>query len=319
MLQFFSIARNTFMELVRQPVYLILLTGTLAVTALLANLYYFGFGDDTRLVKQSVLALMLSSGLLSAVLSASASLAQEIRGGTALAVLSKPVGRATFLLAKYAGLAAALTLQTGVSLLAALLASRMAFDNYGSPDKLALVLFFSALALAFVLAAGSNFFAHRSFIGDAVLAVTGLMALAFVLINFLNRDGALQSFGAGVDWRLVPAATLILFALLILAALALACTTRLDTIPTLAICTGLFLLGLMSDYVFGRAAAQGSWVAGAMHTVVPNWQLFWMADALEETNTIPWAYVTTASGYLAGYLVVALALALALFEDRELS
>ena len=40
---------------------------------------------------------------------ASASVAREIRTGTALAVLAKPVGRAQFLLAKYVGLAAALT------------------------------------------------------------------------------------------------------------------------------------------------------------------------------------------------------------------
>jgi hypothetical protein len=41
---------------------------------------------------------------------------------------------------------------------------------------------------------------------------------------------------------------LILFAFWILAALALACSTRLDTIPTLAICSAFFLVGLMSDY-----------------------------------------------------------------------
>ena len=94
----------------------------------------------------------------------------------------------------------------------------------------------------------------------------------------------------------------------ILTGLALACTTRLDTIPTLAICSVLFLLGLMSDYFFGRPAAQGSWIAGALHTAVPNWQLFWMGDAMEETKTIPWAYVAKALGYVTGYLVVALAL-----------
>ena len=39
-----------------------------------------------------------------------------------------------------------------------------------------------------------------------------------------------------------------------LAALAIACATRLDLIPTLAICSALFVLGLMSDYLFGRRA-----------------------------------------------------------------
>lgn len=87
------------MELVRQPVFLLLMTATVIFEMFLATPYYFAFGDEPKLVKNSVLAVMLLAGLLGAVLCASASLAREIRSGTALAVLSKPVGRAQFLLA----------------------------------------------------------------------------------------------------------------------------------------------------------------------------------------------------------------------------
>ena len=101
---------------------------------------------------------------------------------------------------------------------------------------------------------------------------------------------------AQVDWRLVPAGILILFALWILAALALACSTRLDTIPTLAVCSAFFLIGLMSDYFFSQAGGKigggGPWWASTLYTVVPNWQLFWLADALETgKSTFQWAYV----------------------------
>ena len=104
MRQFITIATNAFMELVRQPVFLLLMTSSAVFEIFLATPYYFAFGDEPKLVKNSTLAVMLLAGLLGAVLSASASLAREIRTGTALAVLSKPVGRAQFLLAKYAGL-----------------------------------------------------------------------------------------------------------------------------------------------------------------------------------------------------------------------
>src|SRR5215475_6315088 len=123
MRQFVTIAVNAFMELVRQPIFLLLMTGSALFEIFLATPYYFGFGDEPKLVKNSVLAVMLLVGLFGAVLTASASLAREIRGGTALAVLSKPVGRAQFLLAKYAGLVAALSLLTYVNLIGALLAS----------------------------------------------------------------------------------------------------------------------------------------------------------------------------------------------------
>src|SRR6266704_3176191 len=127
MRQFITIATNAFMELVRQPIFLLLMTGSALFEIFLATPYYFAFGDEPKLVKNSVMAVMLLAGLFGAVLSASASLAREIRAGTALAVLSKPIGRAQFIVAKYVGLMVALALLTYVNLVAALLTSRMAF------------------------------------------------------------------------------------------------------------------------------------------------------------------------------------------------
>jgi len=254
MRQFITIATNAFMELVRQPVFLLLMTSSAVFEIFLATPYYFAFGDEPRLVKNSTLALMLLAGLLGAVLSASASLAREIRTGTALAVLSKPVGRAQFLLAKYTGLMAALALLTYVNLVAALLASRMAFDAYGSTDLFAWGIFALALVVAYALGGFSNFFLRRPFVSDAVFSLLVMVTVAFVVINFFDQHGKPRAFGTSVDWRLIPAGVLILFALWILAGVALACSTRLDMIPTLAICSAIFLLGIMSDYLLGRRA-----------------------------------------------------------------
>jgi ABC-type transport system involved in multi-copper enzyme maturation permease subunit len=380
MRQFFTIASNAFMELVRQPVFLLLLTCSAVFSVFLAAVPYFGFGDDPKLVKDSTLAVMLLSGLFGAVLNASASVAHEIRSGTALAVLAKPVGRAQFLLAKYLGLAAALTVLTYVNALSALLASRMAFDAYGDADTRSLGIYCGMLGLGYAGAGLINYFLRRPFVANAVLAVVVMATLAFVVIvcftQTKNRFGMTPN---EVDWRLAPAAILILFALLVLAGLALACSTRFEMIPTLAICTGIFLLGLMSDYLFGRRAEPvwraslqaeldnpqltggqkkllkevaekydmnkdgrldlneqeslsaadkqqlsraglgGRWWASVLYTVVPNWQLFWLADALEGKNQIPWSYVGRALGYVIGYLGASLALALLLFEERELT
>ena len=91
-------------------------------------------------------------------------------------------------------------------------------------------------------------------------------------------------------------------------------------IPTLAICSALFLLGLMSDYFFGRRAEAGSWWASVLYTVTPNWQLFWLADALAtDKSTFHWKYVGMAFAYVVGYVGAALAAAVMLFENRELS
>jgi ABC-type transport system involved in multi-copper enzyme maturation permease subunit len=379
MRQFFTIATNAFMELVRQPIFLLLMTCSALFSVFLAAVPYFGFGDDPKLVKDSTLAVMLLSGLFGAVLNASASVAHEIRSGTALAVLAKPVRRAQFLLAKYLGLAGALTVLTYVNALSALLASRMAFDAYGDADTRSLAIFSGALALAYSVGGFMNYFLNRPFVPNAVTAVVVIATLAFVfIVNFTKTTNRFGEAPNAVDWRLAPASVLILFALLVLAGLALACSTRFEMIPTLAICSAIFLLGLMSDYLFGRRAEPvwmanlqsesnnpqltapqksllkelaekydrnkdgrlelgeqslsaedkqrlvqaglgGQWWASVLYSIVPNWQLFWLADALEGKKEIPWSYVGRAFGYVVGYLGASLALGLLLFEDRELS
>jgi hypothetical protein len=320
MRQFRNIAVNAFMELVRQPIFLLLLTGSVLFEIFLAVPYYFAFGDEMKLVKTSALAVMLLAGLFGAVLSASSSLAREIRSGTALAVLSKPVGRAQFLLAKFAGLAAGMALLAYVNLVGVMLASWMAFDAYGKTDVGAIAIFGGAIALAYLLAAFSNYFLRRPFVSDAVFALVVMVTIAtFIIFQFTRQMHSLGEMSS-VDWRLVPAGILILFALWILSAIALACSTRLDMIATLAICSAVFLVGLMSDYLFGLPAAKGNWWASTLYSIVPNWQLFWLADALETgKNTFQWAYVGKAFGYAVFYCGAALAVAVALFDERELS
>ncbi|MEO5803041.1 MAG: ABC transporter permease subunit [Verrucomicrobiota bacterium] len=319
MRQFITIASNAFMELVRQPIFLLLMTVSASFEVFLACINYFGFGDEPKMVKNSVLAVMLLAGLFAAVLSASASVAREIRTGTALAVLAKPVGRAQFLIAKFFGLAAALSLLTYVNMIAALLASRMAFDAYGGVDFPALAIFSGAVVLGYAIAGFTNFFLRRPFMADAVFSVVVMLTIAFIVIHFVKKELRGMETYTGIDWRLIPASVLILFALWILAALALACSTRLEMVPTLAICSALFLLGLMSDYLFGRRAEAGSWWASIIYAVTPNWQLFWLADVLESGKQFPLGYLGKAFGYMVGYVGAILALALVLFEDRELT
>ena len=308
------------MELIRQPVFLLLMTVSSLFEVFLACINYFGFGDEPKLVKNSALAVMFLTGLFGAVLSASASVAREIRSGTALAVLAKPVGRAQFLLAKYVGLSCALAILTFVNCIAALLATRMAFDAYGEIDYPGLEVFCGSLLVAYIAAGFSNYFLRRPFVSDAVWGVVIMAAVAFAILQFIPREaGRMGADYKGLDWRVIPASVLILMALLILAALALACSTRVEVVPTLAICSALFLLGLVSDYFWGTRAKAGSWWASVLYAVTPNWQLFWMADALEQNNKIPLSYLGEALGYAAAYIGAILALALTLFEDRELT
>ncbi len=321
MRQFGTIAFNAFMEVVQQPVFLLLMTCSAFFCVFLSIVPYFGFGDDVQIVKTSLLAVSLVTGLLGAVLCASSSVAREIRSGTALAVLSKPVGRARFILGKYLGLSGALSILIYTNLVACLLASRMAYDAYGSADTFSFGIYcLGGLLASYIIAGFLNYFLQVRFVFTTVIALVVLTTAMFAII--LSTEAATTGASADprtVDWRLINASVLLLFAVLILTALALACSTRLELLPTLAVCSGVLFLGLMSDWLFLEKAEDGIWWASILYTVIPNWQNFWLADVLSGEETIPLAYIGQAFLYLIGYTGATLMVALWLFEDRELT
>ncbi len=296
-----TIALNAFMELVRQPVFLLLFTLSPLVMLMLAAVPYFGFGGtdnapvnfDIKMVKDGTLSVMFFSGLVAAVICASSSLSREISTGTALAVLSKPVGRMHFIIGKYLGIVAGLTAGTYLNLIVLLLAGRQAYDAYGNPDIVGVVTFGVFVGLAFLIAGLANYLLQKPFVPWAMGLLAVAMTLGFLTVCsqdkvrawYLVDSGAgitvefsdiwIFTDGAGidpdgkplpteekahfaddVDWSLIRLALLILFALWVLAAIALMCSTRFGWMPTMLICSGLFILGLMSDYLLG-AAAQG--------------------------------------------------------------
>ncbi|MDA7622644.1 ABC transporter permease [Verrucomicrobia bacterium] len=310
---------NGFMELIRQPIYLVIMVSSNVFMLFLASLYYAGAGEDTSMVQGGILATIFLSGIFTAVLGASLSIGEEIESGTALTVLSKPVGRVTFILAKFAALASSLVLQCFTGCLAALLSSRMAFDVYGAPDYPAIVIYGAGIALACIIGLCLNFFAMKPFVGPTVISMLFCMTIAFIAANYVDRDWSHQSFGKDVDWRMLQAVLLLLFALCALAGFAIACSTRASLIPTLILCLVVFLSGLVSDYFLGTRAEEGVFWAKCLYAITPNWQLFWMSDALANDKSIPLTYVLRCGQYAAGTLAISLGMAVLLFEDRELS
>ncbi len=109
--RFFAIVANTFAETIRQPIYGILMWATavwIAVFGPTLSAFTLEGGGDTKMLVDNCLATLLLFGLLLSVFSATSVITREIETHTVLTVVSKPVGRTTFFLGKYVGVAAAL-------------------------------------------------------------------------------------------------------------------------------------------------------------------------------------------------------------------
>ncbi len=345
--QALAIGAATLVEAIQQPVALLLLL-TAVLTTLLAPVFQFHrFGEDGRLARDGGLSCMLVFGLVLAAGVAGRAVGEEIARGTAAAALGKPVSRVTFLLAKWAGVCGVVAMFWCGVLGATLLAERSAarfvvldhFTGHAS-DPLTLFLSLAALALALAAAAWGHWRWRRRF---GVAAFTGVVLSQFAVVllsGFYNRFGQLypvhgeaaclccggegHAHGA-VSWlhyhpelnvRVVPAAALVLFALLVFAALATALATRLQTGPVFSICALVLLLGLAGDS-FALNARWLSWralVAGLM----PDVQHFWMCDAIAHGGRIAWPYVAEAGAYALTCCALFLTAGCLAFRERDL-
>jgi ABC-2 type transport system permease protein len=119
-----AIARNAFLESIRQPIFAVLLIVGILAMVLNVNLAAFTLEDDNKLLIDLGLSTLFLAGLLLAAFTATGVLTREIENKTVLTVVSKPVPRAAVVAGKYLGVAGAITLAYWVLAVVFLLAVR---------------------------------------------------------------------------------------------------------------------------------------------------------------------------------------------------
>lgn len=117
--------------------------------------------------------------------------------------------------------------------------------------------------------------------------------------------------------EIAKASFLIFFAVMLLGSVALTTSTRLGLMATFLTCVIVLCAGLSGDQVLKPLADDGVGWAGVVYRILPNFQVFWMVDALSELLSIPWSYIWSAAGYGLMYTLAVLVLGMGLFETRE--
>ncbi len=320
--RFYPLALNAFTETIRQPIFGVILLATAFLMIMNASLAGFTLEDDNKLLLDLGLSTLLLSGLFLAAFSAAGVITREIENKTVLTVISKPVSRPIFILGKFAGLAAALSLAYYLSFLVFVLALRHGvMENTSDPwDAPVLVFGFGSLVASFVGAAFCNYFYGWFFPTTVLLFITPSLTLSVALLTKLDKHfGVIDFLGDFVGGQVFMAGGLIYLAAIFTTAVAVAAATRLGQLMTLLVCTGVLGLGVVSDYAFGRHA-EDSVPASAMYHLVPNIGPFWVIDGLQAglvETSVTFGYLGYAAGYAALLTVAAIALAISLFQQRE--
>lgn len=323
--QILTIARNTFTESIRQPIFVVLiLVGALAMVlnpSLAAYSMETGGGDNKMLVDLGLSTIFVCS-LFLAAFTAAGVLSSEVENRTVLTVVSKPVARPIFVIGKYVGAAAAIALAFYILAVIFVFTVRhrvmsTASDHFDGP-----VITFGLLAFLFALAfaAWGNYLYRWVFTSTFVgsLGVTITLALGLVLV--VGKEWVLQSPLADFEARnheliqICVGLVFVLEAVMVLTAVAIAASTRLGQLMTLLVVLAVFICGLLADPIsqvidrqlslpsgltvwesFGAlfASSEAGFLVKAVYALVkfgallvPNLQFLWPADAITQGNSL---------------------------------
>jgi ABC-type transport system involved in multi-copper enzyme maturation permease subunit len=314
----FTIAKNTFIETLRQPVYLVIVVAALFLFFMSPSLTMYTMSDDNKLLREIGLSTLFLTSLFIAIFSASGAVAEEIENKTITTVLSKPVQRPVFIIAKFFGVAAAVALAHYICTIALLMAIRhgVLTAAWETHDWTVLSAAGAVVALTFLLSVFLNYAYDWKFTSTAVVLAALFATIGIIFLAFIDRNWQFNPAGNGINSLDVYGSVLLLLAAIIIVALAVALSARFNIVVTLSACVGVFLLGLVSDYVFGRFADTKLW-AKICYFLVPNLQMFWISDAIYEESAIPLKYVLISASYAICYTAAILALAVAIFQRRQ--
>lgn len=317
-LQVLTVARSTFVEAIRQPVFAVLLIGGGLALLLNTGIAAYTLEDDTKLLIDLGLSTIFIVGLLMCAFTATNVLSREIDNRTVLTIISKPLSRPTFILGKYFGVTAAIAVAFYILTLAFLLTVRHGvkqaeWQRYDIP----VLLFGAGAALLPAFAAGlMNYLYRWVFTSTFTLFAIITFTSGWVLSLLIDRGWAFQHPLTDINPQLMVGLGMVLLALFVLTSIALLCSTRLGQLMTVLICTGVFLVGLVSEYFLGTLALEHP-IFYPLYIAVPNLQLFWPADAITQGHPITLGYFATLAGYTAAMILAALGFAVALFQSRD--
>ncbi len=313
-----AIAATTAAELYGQPAVLLLTFGGVVATALIPFLQLHSFGEAGRLARDGGLAYQLVIGLALAVVSASATIHDEVANGTAAATLAKPVSRDLFLVGKWLGVMT-VTLRFWFCMLAAtLLAERVAERIDGNDfvtDRPVQFILFLVPLLSLVIAGYLHNRRHVRFCRTALVILAWFLTLSLAAgLLFTRRTTFAPSFG-NLHLAVIPVSALILLALGLYSAIASALATRLKASPAMVVCFLLLLLGLSSDTLLSPTSPAPVRI---LASIVPNLQSFWMCDVLAPGGSLPPHYLLLAAVYAAALAAAALGAAMLAFRGKDI-
>ena len=333
--QIWTITRNTFIESIRQPIFLVVVLANILLMILGLMWSANTLENDNKLLVDMDLSMMFVGGLALAAFTAAGVMSREIENKTVLTVVSKPIARPAFVIGKFIGVAGATALAFWIWSMVFFMSLRheVMAATWNHVDMPVISFGAGSALLAALICLWGNYFYNWVFSSRFVVIFAVLITVGYIMVLMINKGWQFQPITAEFRKTVgtmhqrsflgdIMVATFMVFqGVMILSAVALACSTRMGQVMTLVVCSVAWSMGMLSDWMFGRFLDTPNpvmWVLARIgYAVSPNFQFLWMADALSNERSIDIGYLTQVSVYSGCYIVAVLALAIALFQTRE--
>lgn len=269
--QLLTIARNCFLESIRQPIFFLIVMISGVGQLLLTWGTNFSMGKSTetgevnyddKLLLDLGLGTIFVCGTILAAFVATAVISEEIERKTVLTVVSKPVSRPVLIIGKYFGVAASLLVGMLTMAIFMMMGIRHGVMSTAA-DRLDWVVIFFSVGTVFgclLAAAAANYLYNWSFPQVAVVLLAPAMVVSYLFVLVLSPKWEWQPIGVDFKPQTTMACAALTLAVLMLSAVAVAASTRLGQVMTIVVTAAVFLGGLLSNYFIGSKAWTNSYV-----------------------------------------------------------
>ncbi len=318
-----AITTNTFTEAIRQPVYGVVVGTALLLLIFNPSLSMFTMADDNSLLKDIGLSTLMVTGLFLAVFASASVVSDEIDKKTVLTVLTKTIGRPTFVLGKYLGIALAITLAWYFLLVALIMICRVGVMQTASHDidKVVVVIGSIVIGLSVLISLAGNYLYNWRFSSSATILASILATIALIILSFVDSQWKINPANNNLNWDLLIPGLLVLMSSLILTAIAVVCAIQFNLVMTMTICALAFVLGAMIQYKLGPIVSTGgikAYLAWAAMAIVPSTNIFVVSESLYTKDPVPIKYLWASASYALCYIAGVLTIAITLFKNRQL-
>ena len=306
--QFRAIYRNAFKVCASDPFYLVISLASVMLMILAASMPSLGEDEHLRLVRDQTHSILFICGALASAFGLIRVVTDDLRRGAGSILMSRPVSPGILIAGKLIGVLMCVAVLFLTGSFAYLWISDIAKNNQ-ELDTLSLMFYLLVILLSLLAGAARQYLFGSNF---SLCSSVSLCAFMLIGVGFRLTVTETRLF----DFQGLQSILLLFLAVASFCATVQVVAVLADSAMVLGLAIILFFFGLISSYLTSKFL--GGDFGLLVSSILPNWQNYWILEALGQGEKIPLQYFLQIAFQTAIYVGMYTAISTALFERTEI-